>query len=1032
MFLTRLSLKRPIFATVIILALLTLGTIGYFNLNINDWPEAEMPYVAVTIVEPGALPDHLETRVARPVEDALGQIAGVKHIMTRIQENAVVIFVEFPLEIGVDTAAQNVREKIGAIRADLPQEIEEPVVTQFNPQAAPVMSLAVAGSEVSERELSFWVDNTLRPQLETINGVGSVQISGLKKREIQVMLDKDRMTSLGMTTAEVVGGIRLQNLDVPAGSALGAEGQMALRSTGERKSLADLKGIPIGTRGGSTVFLGDVASIEDGLEETDEYVLFQGKPAVGIDIIKQSGSNTVQVADDVHAVLDSLQDRVPRGLELEILRDNSRNIRDSLADVQRTLLEGALLAVLTVLIFLKDWRSTLISALAIPTSIIATFWVMNLLNFTLNTVSLVALSLSVGLLIDDAIVVVENIYRHLKMGKAPLLAAEQATDQVGLAVTATTLAVVAVFLPVGMMSGVAGQFFKEFGITVVVAVLVSLLVAFTLVPLLASRVLRGEGDKTSLSPFTALVDRFNQGFEGLAHKYVRSLDVVLKKYRWRVVTAAFLLFGGSLLMLPILPSSFITTGDGAEFTIAANMDAGLNLSAASKTTAQIEAVAESYPEVIKVYSVTKKDEARIYVGLTGKRERERDIFDIAQSLRQDLASIPGAQTSILIKDFSNIEQKNVEYRLLGPESGELSTQANKILAIMKSMPGTVDVDSSFRPGNPEQRLEVRTQTAADLGVSTGLIADTLRTMYTGTVVGGLADGDQRYNIRVRLPESQRQASNALSGIYLPTAGKDGTQALVALNQVVEPVFASTPGEIRRFDRSREIVLSCNLYGISPGEFEKAFMSKVEQEIQLPPGYRIVAGSYSEAMADSQRNLTFAIITAILFIFFVMAANFESFLDPLAIMLSLPMAIIGAVLGLFLSGSELSMISSIGFIMLMGLVTKNAILLIDFAKQQLAQGLDRHTALLNAAATRVRPIIMTSTAMVFGMLPLALALGAGSETRSPMAHAIIGGLISSTFLTLFVVPILYTLLDDARLKLFKTIDRNRVEDNHLTR
>lgn len=1013
MFLTKLSLKRPVLATVVILALITMGIIGYMNLNVNDWPEAELPYIVVTIVEPGASPDQLENRVAQPVEDTLGQIAGVKHIMTRVQENAVTVIMEFRWGVDPGTAAQEIREKLGAIRADLPEDIKEPIVAQYNPQSTPILTVAVTGTDISQRVMSDWVDGTLRPRLETVVGVGSLDISGIDKREIQVWLDKDRMTSFGMTTAEVVGGIKSEHLDVPAGAALSTEGQIALSSAGERKNIAELERIPVGKRGDTTIFLGDIAVIEDGLAEAEERVYYQGLPAIGLDIIKQSGSNTVQVADDVHGVLEELE--VPAGIEIKVMRDNSQNIRNSLADVQRTLLEGAILAVLTVLLFLKDWRSTLISALAIPTSIITTFWIMNLLDFTLNTVSLVALSLSVGLLIDDAIVVVENIYRHLQMGKKPLQAARDATDQVGLAVTATTFAVVAVFLPVGMTTGVVGQYLKEFGITVATSVMVSLLVAFTLVPLLASRVLREKtGERHSL--IGRALDKFNQGFDKLSAIYVKALDQVLSKYRGIVFAGTFLLFAGSMLLMTQLPSAFITTGDSGEFTMEVSMDAGLNLDAAQGVTGQIEAVASAYPEVTEVYSITQRDQSRIMVNLLDKGERERDIFELAQSLRKELTAIPNAQTAILIKDFANMETKGVEYRLLGDEGHELMALATQVEAVMESIPGAVDVESSYKPGNPEQRLEIRSEAAADLGVSTGFIADTLYTMFTGTVVGQLEDGEQRIDIRVRLPEDQREVSSALTGIYLPTTPKaDGTAALVDLNQVVQPVFASTPGEINRFDRSREVVVSCNLYGTSLGEFNQAFTDKVEQEIQLPPDIRLITAGYADVMEEAFNVILIAMITGILFIFFVMAAQFESFIDPLAILLSLPMAIIGAVLGLFFAGSELSIISLIGFIMLIGLVTKNAILLIDFAKQEMARGVATHRALLNAATIRVRPIVMTSTAMIFGMLPLALALGAGSETRSPMAHAVIGGLISSTLLTLFVVPILYTWLDDLRRK-----------------
>lgn len=1016
MFLTNLSLKRPVFATVTILALVALGLISYIGLNINDYPEVEFPYVVVTIVQKGASPEQVETKIAQKLEEAIGQISGVKHIYTTAREGVCTTVAEFTLETRPEVAAQDVRDKIGATRKDLPADIDEPVIARFDPSAMPVLSLAVTGDQ-SIREMTTLVDDLIKKRIETIYGVGNINIYGSEKREIQIKLDKDRLAAYGLTTAEVVESLRNENMEVPGGKVSSGDREMTLRTAGDINKVRDFASLPVARRAGVQLYVRDIATVTDGTEERSSFSRYQGRPAIGIDIVKQSGSNTVVVADKIKKAVEDLKKELPPGVQLDIVRDNSVYIRDAVRDVVKTIFEGSVLAVIMVFIFLKDWRSTLISALAIPTSIISTFFAMKIFGFTLNFMSLMALSLAVGLLIDDAIVVIENIVRHLRTGKTPFDAAKEATAELGLAVTATTLTVVAVFLPVGMMTGVVGQFFKQFGITVVFSVLVSLLVAFTLVPLLSSRYLKKE-ERAPKGPLGKFLAWFNRGFESVTGTYAGFLRVVLRN-RWKTLGLALVLFVGSLMLVRFLGSSFVPSSDMGECTVVAELDAGLNLDAAGKVTDELENIIRGYPEVVKIDSTTETEKITVFVKTVDKRDRERTISEIAADMRQRLKSVPGVRVSVNVQAGLNTE-KTVQFRLLGDDLNELQTYAEAAQRIMESIPGAVDVGSSYKPGKPEGQIRIKHDLASDLGISTGQVADTLRTLFNGVVVSQFEEGEDRFDVRVRLADEQRKSLDDLSNIYLrsrndPAGG--GPRPMVALSQVTEKSFSTAPSEIRRFDRTKEIMLSANLDGISLGEFNKLFQELVDRELKLPPGYRIYAGGDSEFMGETFTSMFMAIITGVLFIFFILASQFESYIDPFSIMLSIPMAVVGAIFGLLVMRDDLSLMSMIGIIMLMGLVTKNAILLIDFTKQQRARGMERNEALQKAALTRLRPIVMTSLSMIFGMLPLALGLGTGAEGRAPMAHAIIGGLITSTLLTLVVVPVIYTLLDDLKNKVY---------------
>ncbi|NLV20411.1 MAG: efflux RND transporter permease subunit [Syntrophomonadaceae bacterium] len=1002
MFLTNLSLKRPVLATVTIIALVVLGFYSYFQLDINDWPEVEFPYVTVTIVQPGASPEQMESKVAIKVEEAIGQIAGVKHINAQIHESVAIIWAEFTLETEGQTAAQNVRDKLASIRHELPQDIEEPVISRFDPTSAPIMSLAVTG-EQSVQDMSKLVDDIIKQRLEAVPGVGMVEVVGDEQREIHIDMDAEKLSAYYVSPAEVAAALQQENLEVPAGDLKSESRKVPVRTSGEVKHWEDFKNLAVAVRDGVLLKIGDVATVNDSIKDPKNRAFFQGQPAIGLNIIKQSGNNTVRIADELKTAIAELNQQLPEGVKINVVRDNSVRVRASVNNVLGTLFEGTILALLTVFLFLRNWRSTLIGALAIPTSIITTFLMIKTMNFSLNTMSLIALSLSIGLLIDDAVVVIENIVRHMHMGKNPLAAARDATSEIGLAVMATTFTVVAVFLPVALMTGLAGQFLKQFGLTVVFSLLISLLVAFTLVPLLSSRYLRS--DEENYRGITGWVlNNFNRGFEWFKVQYAHLLDIALL-HRWKTLGVAAALFILSLAIVPFMGSSFVPNSDFGELSVVLDLDAGLTLDAAAQTATQADDIIKQHPEVISTFVTASPSEARIFVQLTNKNKRKASIEDIAAELREELRTQPGYKASML---FYNIiaEQHAWEYCIQGNDLPVLADYAEKVQRLLENTPGAVDISNSYRPGTPEMQLQIDPERAADLGISAGYVGDTIYTLLTGKVATQYRDKEDRIDVRLQLKDTQRQKWEDLNRISLPTPAGN-----VALDQVTRQVISSSPGVIERSDRAREITLSGNLRGISLGSFNKQFEQQLAAELDLPAGYRVYAGGDSQEMGETFNLLGLALILGILFIFLILAAQFESYIDPFAIMFSLPLAIVGAILGLFLMGSDISLVSMIGIIMLMGLVTKNAILLIDFIKQARARGVERNEAVRVAAATRLRPIMMTSTAMILGMVPVALSLGADTEWRAPMAHATIGGLITSTLLTLVVVPVIYTLLDD---------------------
>lgn len=1017
MILTSISLKRPVFATVTILALITLGLVSYFSLNIDEWPDLEFPFVTVQVAYKGASPEQVDDKITRKVEEAVSSVAGVKHITSSAREGVSITTIEFTLETSAATAAQDVRDKIGRIMGDLPQDADEPVIMRFDPAESPVVSVALTGS-LSIREMTSLVDDVIKRRLETINGVGAIDVQGKLEREIHIELDKDKLAAYGLTIPEIADSLKNENLEVPGGRLTKGEREVSMRTMGNLPAPADFLNVPLARRDGVQLYVGQVAAVSDVTEEPEQITRVDGQPAIGLDVLKQSGANTVKVADAVKAAVAALQQELPAGVKLTVVRDTSVNIRESVGDVLFNLVLGGALAVMIVFIFLGNWRSTVIAAIAIPASIISTFFTMKLLGFSINTMSLLALSLAVGLLIDDAIVVIENIVRHMETGKSKYQAALDGTEEIGLAVTATTLTLVAVFVPVGMMTGIVGQFFRQFGITVAFAVLVSLFIAFTLTPMLAAGYLAvAHGQQQNL--LGRVLTAWNDWFDRMSGAYGDFLRLALQR-RWQVVAVAAVLFVGSLLVTPLLGSSFVGRTDNGEFMIQADVEPGTSVAGSGALADRMAAELKTLPEVVLVYSTADVDTISMFVKLQDKSDRRRGIVPVMAEARAKLNAIPGVKVSILQKAGLK-EEKPVTVVIRGESLDVLDGIAEKVQRLMETTKGAVDVVSTYKPGKPDLQIAVRQDRAADLGIATGLIADTLRTMFTGLTVSQFKDGDDRYDVTIRLQSENRRSVDDLTGIFLPGRYKDlnDRTVLVPLSQVTETVYATTPSQINRYDRQRDIQLTANLEGTSLGEFNQSFFARLKQ-LELPYGYSAGAVGESERMGETFTSMIMALVLAVAFIFFVLAAQFESYIDPLAIMLSLPLAVIGAILGLLVMRSDLSIMSMIGIVMLMGLVTKNAILLVDFAKQRQAEGVERDTALVEAAVIRMRPIMMTTAAMIFGMLPLAAGLGPGAEARAPMAHAIIGGLITSTILTLVVVPVVYSLIDDIKRRRFRLL------------
>ena len=1011
--LANLSIKRPVFVTMLLALLVVLGFLGYSRMPVNEMPDAASPYVSVSVTYDGAQPEQVDAQVVQKIEEALGETQGIKHISSTSSEGAANINIEFSLGTDPAKAAQDVRDKISAVKDELPTGIQDPVVSQFDVKAAPVITIALTSDSLSRRDMSAFVKDTLKPALQKVDGVGRIRASGLEEREIQLLLNQEALNTFQLSVADVTNRLSQENKDLPGGKLKGMEGkeatgdELSVRTVGSFTNPKEFLQTSIAMRNGTPITFGQIGSVKDTTKDLEMVARYDGKKAIALEIGKQSGANTVAVASAIKTELETIKKTLPAGMEVHLVKDDAERINEAIHDVWFDLIIGGLIATIIVFVFLCDWRGTVISALAIPASIVSAFLFMSLAKFSINTMSLMGLSLSVGLLIDDAIVVIENIARHKEMGKSSFQAAVDGTKEIALAVVATTLTVVAVFVPVAFMSGMVGEYFKEFGLSIAFAVLVSLFISFTLTPMMAALYLPiGHGGQ-GRGPWAKKWRSFDQSFTRLSHAYGDWLRGILQHSRKQVLALAVVLLGLSLCIIPFMGSSFFPKTDQAQFQVTVKPQAGITLEALDQQAAELSQVIQGIPGVAHVYVNTSQSEESFFVKLVPQKERTHKQKEIVSQVRKALNAVPGVRA-----DFMEGDGKPIEISLTGSSLADLGQAAEQVRKQMEAVPGVRDITSTYRPGAPNMTLHMNEARAKDLSVSTNDLGSTMQTLLSGTKVGKYSDGDDRVDIRVRLQDLDRSRTDMLSSVYVPSSKttSGGNAMLVPLGQVANFEYSTSPSEINRYDRQKEVRLTANLENTTLGQFESQFYENLDDS-KFPSTVKLGGAGESENMDEGFSSIYIALALAVTFIFMILAAQFESYSEPFAIMLSLPLALVGALIGLFLAGSELSITSLIGIMMLMGLVTKNAILLIDFAKKQIDQGQTVQEALVEAAQTRLRPIVMTTIAMIGGMVPIALALGPGAEARAPMAHAIIGGLVTSTLLTLVVVPIAYSLIYD---------------------
>ena len=1030
MWFTRVSIGNPVMAVMVMLAFVVLGLFGVQRLKVDQFPNIEFPTVVVSTDYPGASPEIVEIEVTRRVEEAVNTIGGISQLFSRSYEGVSVVIVQFNLDVDGRKAADDVREKVALVRPVFRAEVKESRVQRFDPTSRPVFTLALTSPDGTRTptELSTTAEQLVKKRLENVRGVGAVTVAGARKREINVYLKSAAMEALGVGADQVVAALRTENRDLPAGALRSRETERIVQIDGAVKRPEELRDIVVARRGASPqpIKLWQVADVVDGPEEVESLALFNGQRMIALDVVKNQGENTIEVVDGLKKAAESLKKELPRGMAVDVVRDNSRPIRVAVANVQRTLVEGALLTVGIVFLFLNSWRSTVITGLTLPIALVGTFFFMDLFGFSLNMVTLMALSLCVGLLIDDAIVVRENIVRHVQMGKSPHQASLDGTNEIGLAVLATTLSIVAVFLPIGFMGGIIGKFFHEFGITIVAAVLISMFVSFTLDPMLSSiwhdpAIDRQGQPFVPKSLYDHTLGRVTHWFDRAQHRmgegYVAVLGWSLRHKLATLALGASTLVG-SLALVPLMGTEFIPKADFSETSVSFYTPVGSSVEVTEARARQVDAILRELPEVRYTVTTINTGQAQgriyasVYVRLVDRQDRQRSVDQMSVPLRERLASVPGITVTHLGLLDGVSGSKPVSLSLQGGDLKELQRLTDVVTARMRQVPGLIDLDTSMKANKPVVAVEVRRDAAADAGLSVGAITTTLRTLVAGETVGQWRSGaDQTHDIKVRVAPQSRDSVDDLARLGL-TAGStaDGSPRVVRLSQVADLRLGLGANQINRRDLNREVEITASTAGRSLGEVS-ADVRKILDETALPPGYSYRFGGSTKDMQESFTYAVSALAMAVIFIYMILASQFRSFLQPVALMASLPLTLIGVVGALLMWRSTLNMFSVIGVIMLMGLVTKNAILLVDFANRARDEGMERSAALLEAARVRLRPILMTTLAMIFGMVPLAFALTEGSEQRAPMGQAVIGGVITSSLLTLVVVPVIYVYLDD---------------------
>jgi multidrug efflux pump subunit AcrB len=1043
MWITRTSINQPVFATMVMLAIVVLGVFSYRLLPVEQMPEVNAPQVFISVGYPGASPEAIENDVIKPIENVVNSVDGVKNIYATGREGIGFMSVEFRMDVDIVAAAQEVRDKVAQIRAGMPREVKEPTVTRASNDSSeqPVVSLVVYSTTRSLREVSTIVDQQIVKRLQNAYGVGNIMVGGSVERQVQVYLHPEQLQSFGVGVDQVITAIQAANQDLPAGSITNGAQEQLVRVEGKIKDPAGFKRIIVANQAGTPVYLHQVAEVVDGEAEETSISRVDGLRSVSLNIVKVQQANIVEVGKGVDEAVKDLKSRLPEDIQIKTLWSNAEWIQGSLDRVKSTIIEGALLTILIVFLFLHSWRSTIITGLTLPISVIATFIALHAFGFTLNFLTLMALSLCIGLLIDDAIVVRENIVRHADMGKSHHDAAREGTQEIGLAVMATTFAILAVFIPVAFMSGVIGRFFFQFGITVAVAVLVSLFVSFTLDPMLSAVWPDPKEGRFRLVPWLGRIMERVERVVQFAHRvYDRLLRWTLGKQRyaipgltalarrvhknaehpprWATVSPRVLMlclaalsFFGSFAIVPFIGTEFAPQDDQGMVMLRVNTPIGSSLQYTDAKIRGVEAAIHQIEGVDAIVTTVGTDEgknyARLLLRLTDRNKVSRPSQkDIEKTIRDRMAGMAGLELSI-----SGNNGQPIFISILGPDTRMLTQLSQDLMSRLAKVRGIADLESSEKSANPTIAVRINNELASDLGLTTARIGNALRPLIAGDQISTwLGPDGQDYEVIVQLPKNQREITADLGDLYLTSTrvGADGAPTLVPLRQVADFVITSSPQQIKRLNLQRRVSIYGNAQDRPAGDVGSD-AEKIVKAMKLPQGYRFDIGGGQQEMTETFNAALASLGLAVIFIYLVLASQFGSFLQPIAIMVSLPLSLVGVLLALLLTNTTLNIFSIIGFIMLMGLVTKNAILLVDFTNQGIRAGKSVREAILEAGQVRLRPILMTTMAMIFGMLPMAIGVGSGGEMLAPMGRAVIGGVITSTVLTLLIVPVLYTYL-----------------------
>ncbi len=1021
MTLSEICVRRPVFTLMMILACVTFGVLSFRDLGVDQFPDVEIPVVTVTTTLRGASPEEVETQVTKIVEDAVSTAEGIDELRSTSLEGVSVVTVNFVLDRDRDQATQDVRDKVAAALRDLPEGTDPPVVTRFDTTAIPVLTLVVSSRHRDLRELTEMARKQVLEPLQGAAGVGRIQLTGGRKRAFNVLLDADALASQRLSIQQVRRAIEEQNLELPGGRVEGEGREDVLRTMARVEDAHELERLVVAERQGAPVLLGQIARVEDGAEDPRSLSRLDGENAVALVIQKQAGTNTVEVVDTLLARVDRLGRSLPGDIELTPIRDASRFIRRSIHEVELHLVLGAALASLSVLVFMGSLRSTFIAALAIPTSIVTTFAVLGALDYTLNNFTLLALTLAVGIVIDDAIVVLENVYRRVERGERPFEAAIVGTREISLAVFATTLSLIVIFLPTAFMEGRVGRFWRGFGVTTAFAIAISLFVSLTLTPMLCARLLRRprHDDARPRGP----VARLNAALDGSYAWLVRwSL-----KLRWGVVALAAATIAMVSPLAQRIGKDFIPKDDTSEFMVVLTMPEGSSLEASSALAAEVEAELRALRGVERLYTQIGSarggedvTEVQIYLQVTDIAERDYPLAAVQKQAREALR--PYADLRPSVQDVGGLSSSGrntqLSFSLRGPDLEALTGYADALMARMRETPGLVDVDSSAAVRRPEVRVKIDRERAADLGVRAGEVAAALRTMVGGEPISKIREGAEQYDLWLRLEPEDRRDLGALRG--LPIAARDG---LVRLEALAEFQRERGPAQIDRLGRIRQVELGTNLDGLPLGDAVDK-VKAMTAELAMPPDYEVVFSGRAKILGDTITSFLTALALSFLFMYMVLAAQFESLLHPVTIMLSLPLSLPFALLSLILLGDTLNIYSTFGVFMLFGIIKKNGILQVDYTNTLRAQGLGRDAAIIEANKTRLRPILMTTITLIAGMTPIALGKGPGAAARASMAKVIIGGQALSLVITLLIVPVAYSLFDDAQSALARLARRLR--------